>query len=140
MNAEEFKRKIDKITEEGTKNILNHFNRINDKIFTFNNILIAGYFAMSRIEDDINIKVIMIPLINLIFLIFLEYLMMEKSRKEAAINDPVEIDENDEDAGLKMLEDFVKFSENKETNPTLISFLAILTTFCVFVYFCYLLF
>lgn len=65
MEVEEFEKKINKIKEDAVKNILNHFNRINDKLFTFNNILIGGYFALSRIYDDINIKVIMIPLINL---------------------------------------------------------------------------
>ncbi len=63
MEVEKFKKKIDKIKEDAVKNILSHFNRINDKLFTFNNILIGGYFAISRIYDDI--KIIMIPLINL---------------------------------------------------------------------------
>ena len=84
MEVEEFERKIDKIKEDAVKNILNHFNRIHDKLFTFNNILIAGYFALSRIETEINKMVIIIPLVNLMFLILIEYLMMEKSRKEAA--------------------------------------------------------
>ncbi len=73
MSVEEFERKIEKIKEDATRNILSHFNRINDKLFTFNNILIAGYFALSRIEDDINIKVVMVLLLNLIFLIFIEF-------------------------------------------------------------------
>ncbi|TVZ15602.1 hypothetical protein [Maribacter sp. MAR_2009_72] len=126
MEVEEFEKKIDKIKEDAVKNILSHFNRINDKLFTFNNILIGGYFAISRIYDDINIKIIMIPLINLIFLIFLEYLMMEKSRKEASVDE----------LGL---DEFIKFAENKETRPTLFSSLAIISTSSVFGYFVYLL-
>jgi len=126
MEVEEFEKKIDKIKEDAVKNILSHFNRINDKLFTFNNILIGGYFAISRIYDGINIKIIMIPLINLIFLIFLEYLMMEKSRKEASVDE----------LGL---DEFIKFSENKETRPTLFSLLAIISTLIVFGYFVYLL-
>lgn len=126
MEVEEFEKKINKIKEDAVKNILSHFNRINDKLFTFNNILIGGYFALSRIYDDINIKVIMIPFINLIFLIFLEYLMMEKSRKEASVDE----------LGL---DEFIKFTENKETRPTLFSLLAIVSTLSVFGYFVYLL-
>jgi hypothetical protein len=126
MDVAEFEKKIDKIKEDAVKNILSHFNRINDKLFTFNNILIGGYFALSRIEVDINIKVIMVPLLNLIFLIFLEYLMMQKSRKEAGVDE----------LGL---DEFVKFAENKETRTTLISFGAILSTLSVFSYFVYLL-
>ncbi len=126
MDVAEFEKKIDKIKEDAVKNILSHFNRINDKLFTFNNILIGGYFALSRIEVDINIKVIMVPLLNLIFLIFLEYLMMEKSRKEAGVDE----------LGL---DEFVRFAENKETKTTLFSLLAIISTLSVFGYFVYLL-
>ena len=106
MEVAEFEKKINKIKEDAVKNILSHFNRINDKLFTFNNILIGGYFALSRIETDINIKIIMIPLLNLVFLILLEYLMMEKSRKEASVDE----------LGL---EEFIDFAENKETKTTL---------------------
>ncbi len=126
MEVEEFTRKIEKIKEDATKNILSHFNRIHDKLFTFNNILIAGYFALSRIETDINIKVIMVPLLNLIFLIFIEYLMMEKSRKEAGVNE----------LGL---DEFIHFAENKDKKTTLYSLLSIITTLGVFTYFLYLL-
>ena len=126
MGVAEFEKKIEKIKEDAVKNILSHFNRINDKLFTFNNILIGGYFALSRIEDDINIKVILVPLLNLIFLIFLEYLMMEKSRKEASVDE----------LGL---DEFVFFAKNKETRTTLFSLLAIISTLSVFGYFVYLL-
>lgn len=111
-----------KIKEDATKNILNHFNRIHDKLFTFNNILIAGYFALSRIETEINNKVIMVPLFNLIFLIFIEYLMMEKSRKEAGV-DELNSDE------------FVEFAQKKDIQTTQYSLLAIATTLAVFLYF-----
>ncbi len=126
MEVTEFEKKIEKIKEDATKNILNHFNRIHDKLFTFNNILIAGYFALSRIETDINIKVIMVPLLNLIFLIFIEFLMMEKSRKEAGVDE----------LGLN---EFIDFAENKDKKTTLYSLFAIITTLAVFVYFLFLL-
>lgn len=71
--------------EEGLKNILKHFDRIHDKLFAFNNILIAGFFALSKIENQISVKTIFIPIFNLCFLIYIEYEMMEKSRFEASI-------------------------------------------------------
>ena len=37
--------KLSQIEEEGIKNTLKHFDRIHDKLFTFNNILIAGYLV-----------------------------------------------------------------------------------------------
>jgi len=74
-----------KTEEEGVKNILRYFDRIHDKLFTFNNILIAGYFALSKLVDTISTLNILIPIINLGFLIFIEYRMMNKSRFEADV-------------------------------------------------------
>ena len=92
FNSEESQREHKRIDEnferteiEGLKNILKHFDRIHDKLFTFNNILIAGFFALSKIENSISVKTVLIPIINLCFLMFIEYEMMEKSRFEASI-------------------------------------------------------
>jgi hypothetical protein len=74
-----------KTEEEGLQNTLKHFDRIHDKLFDFNNILIAGYFALSAIKHDVPIKSILIPIINMLFLIFIEYRMMEKSRFQSDI-------------------------------------------------------
>lgn len=76
-----------KTEEEGLKNTLKYFDRIHDKLFTFNNILIAGYFALSKFENEISLATILIPISNLAFLIYIEYRMMEKSRFESNIRD-----------------------------------------------------
>jgi hypothetical protein len=83
-NDEEFK-EIDDAEEQGKKNILKYFDRLHDKLFTFNNIMIIGFFAISKIDTNISIKNILIPLFNLVFLIFIEYRMMELSRAESNI-------------------------------------------------------
>jgi hypothetical protein len=70
---------------EGVKNILKHFDRIHDKLFNFNNILIVGYFTLSKIYNSISIFNILIPICNLLILIYVEYRMMEKSRFDATI-------------------------------------------------------
>lgn len=70
---------------EGVQNILKYFDRIHDKLFTFNNILIGGYFALSQIYDSFSIYGITVPLMNLAILLFIEYRMMEKSRFEADV-------------------------------------------------------
>jgi hypothetical protein len=70
---------------EGVRDILKYFDRIHDKLFTFNNILIAGYFALSRFFDSFSIYMIIVPLGNLGLLLFIEYRMMEKSRFESEI-------------------------------------------------------
>lgn len=82
---ERIERNFTRTEEEGLKNILKHFDRIHDKLFVFNNILIAGFFALSKIENPIPVKTIFIPILNLCFLIFIEYEMMEKSRFESSI-------------------------------------------------------
>lgn len=75
---------INDIEEQGKKNVLKYFDRIHDKLFTFNNILIAGYFALSKIVDKTPSKSILFPILNLIILIYIEYKMMEISRSEAS--------------------------------------------------------
>lgn len=82
---ERIEKNFTRTEEEGVKNILKHFDRIHDKLFTFNNILIAGFFTLSKLDDSTPLNSIFIPLINLCFLIFIEYEMMEKSRFEASI-------------------------------------------------------
>jgi hypothetical protein len=85
MKEDKIYENLIKTEEEGVKNILKYFDRIHDKLFAFNNILIAGYFALTKLVDSISTLIIIIPLINLGFLIFIEYQMMEKSRFEANV-------------------------------------------------------
>lgn len=80
---DEIDKNLRKTEEEGVKNILKYFDRIHDKLFTFNNILIAGYFALVKLVDSISPLTIIVPVLNLGFLVYLEYRMMEKSRFEA---------------------------------------------------------
>lgn len=82
---DEIFKQFKKTEDEGLKNLLKHFDRLHDKLFTFNNILIAGYFALSKLENDISLATILIPIGNLIILLFIEYKMMEKSRFESEI-------------------------------------------------------
>jgi len=126
MEIEQFEKKVEKIKEEAGKNILSHFNRIHDKLFTSNNIFIAGYFALSRVQPDTSILIIIVPLFNLIFLILIEYLMMEKSRKEYGIDD-FDIDE------------LINFVNKKDLRTNQYSLLSIFSTLCVFLFFMYLL-
>ncbi|MBI1779934.1 MAG: hypothetical protein HYR66_00970 [Sphingobacteriales bacterium] len=84
-----------KTEDEGLKNLLKHFDRIHDKLFTFNNILIGGYFALSKFTNSLSIWYILIPISNLAFLIYIEYRMVQKSKFESEITHKTkkEIDE-----------------------------------------------
>jgi hypothetical protein len=106
---------IDDTAKKGLNNILHYFDRIHDKLFTINNILIAGYFASSKIFPAISMRYILIPFINLVFLVYLEYRMMELSRSEANILETP-------------IKDLEKRLYKKYPKVTLLSFLAILST------------
>lgn len=106
---------IDDTARKGLNNILHYFDRIHDKFFTINNILIAGYFASSKIFPTISMRYILIPFANLVFLVYIEYRMMELSRSEANILETPIID-------------LEKKLYRKYPRVTLLSFLAILST------------
>ncbi len=112
-----------KTEEEGIKNLLKYFDRIHDKLFSFNNILIAGYFALIKIAPDHRISAyrILIPLANLLILLYIEWKMMEKSRFEADIMNKNSGDIAKHGKGIR--------------NTNLYSFSAILSTLVVTAYF-----
>jgi len=87
MNETDEYPNIEYVAKSGKTNILKYFDRIHDKLFSFNNIMIVGYFALSKIETEINIEYILIPIGNLIYLIFIEYKMMELSRTESNLKE-----------------------------------------------------
>lgn len=74
-----------KIEEEGLKNVLKYYDRIHDRLFSFNNILVVGFFAIAKIDPSIDIKNIFIPIANMVILIWIEFKMLNKSRVESQI-------------------------------------------------------
>jgi hypothetical protein len=77
--------RMNKREEEGLKNVLKHFDRIHDKLFSLNTMFIAGFFALIKISSNISTLTILIPVLNMLYLIWIEYRMMEKSRFESDI-------------------------------------------------------
>lgn len=112
--------------KEGSKNILRYFDRIHDKLFNFNNILIVGYFALSKIYYSIAVWQILIPICNMILLIYIDWRLMEKSRFESNI--------------MKQSDVTIDLYGKKIDKTNLFSLFSIFTTFCVTVIFLYLLF
>lgn len=121
--AEERDARMKKTEEDGVRDILKYFDRIHDNLFTFNNILIAGFFAIAQLKTIISPWTILIPICNLWFLIYIDYRMMEKSRFEASITS----------------QPFDLFSKHgSDINKTnLFSLLSIFTTFFVTLAFLY---
>jgi len=85
--SDKIEENLRRIELEGIQNVLKYFDRIHDKLFTFNNILIAGYFALSQFYDTISIYGILIPIANLGILLVIEYRMMERSRFESNVRE-----------------------------------------------------
>lgn len=72
--------------KQGLRDILRYYDRIHDKLFSFNNMLIAGYFVIIAMPDSqTNPWWILLPIFNMLNLVFVDYEMMEKSRFESAI-------------------------------------------------------
>lgn len=121
--SEERDARMKKTEEDGLRDIVKYFDRIHDNIFTYNNLLIGAYFALAQFQSNISRWTILFPLINLWFLIWIDYRMMEKSRYEASI----------------MSQPFNTFDKHgkKIRNTNLLSLLSILTTLGVTIVFLY---
>jgi len=52
-NVAEIGNRMNKTGEEGLKNMLKHFDRIHDKLFSLNTMFIAGFFALIKISSNI---------------------------------------------------------------------------------------
>lgn len=75
--------KLEKRVEYSTIMIQSTFDRIHDKVFNFNNIMIAAYLALGTFPVDspiIKLWTIVFPISNLIFLIIIEIRQMEIHR------------------------------------------------------------
>lgn len=72
--------KIEKEGEEAVKKIQSTFDRIHDKLFTINGILVASFFGLGKFPTDnpiISLWLVILPISILGFLIFLEQQQME---------------------------------------------------------------
>lgn len=104
---------FEKYEKQGYQNILKYFDRLHDKLFTFNNILIGGYFVLSQIDHSIDIKQVLWPISNLVVFIYIEYRMYFLSKTQAKIS-----------KGPEVASKFFK----KTTVVTVLSLLSVLST------------
>lgn len=71
---------FEEIEKDGYNNTIKYFDRIHDKLFSFNNIMIGGYFFLATFENSISFTSIIVPLVNMIIIVLIDYRMMERSR------------------------------------------------------------
>lgn len=74
-----------KMEEDGIQGIIKYFDRIHDSLSNYNNLLIGAFFALGQIKKDIPSLTILIPVFNLILLLYINYRLMEKYRFESSI-------------------------------------------------------
>lgn len=75
--------RLNQIQIVGLADLVKYFDRINDKLFQLNNMVIAGYFALIVIQPATSSWLILVPILNFFFLLYVDYQMMEKSRLES---------------------------------------------------------
>ena len=79
------------VEEKGKERILYYFDKIHSNLFNYNNLLIAGFFALTQLNISISKWSILVPIINLWILVFIDYRLMEMSRFESNIrNQPID--------------------------------------------------
>lgn len=72
--------KAEKEGEEASKKIQSTFDRIHDKLFTVNGILVASFFGLGKFPTDnpiVSLWLVLFPIFVLCYLIYLEQQQME---------------------------------------------------------------
>lgn len=118
--------KAEKEGDEAAKKIQSSFDRIHDKLFNFNNMLIAAFLGLSKFPTDNPIFspwMAILPILNLIYLVLLEYWQMEIYRHASR---RMQWD-------LDLKKDVKKYGD-MVSRQNLRSFLSIFTTFGLFAF------
>lgn len=107
--------KSDRRVEHATNQIQNTFDRVHDKIFNFNNILIGAFLVLGTFPNEtphIKLWTIIFPIFNMAFMIYIDIKQMEIHRYAAGEQEWNNTER--EEYGLKI---------NKQTRLSLISLL-----------------
>lgn len=80
---EERDRYYNALEDVGISDTKKYFDRMHDKVFSINNILIAAYFALIAFRDDVPNWILVIPAINSLILLNIDYRMLRRSRLQA---------------------------------------------------------
>ncbi|MOA10254.1 hypothetical protein D3C78_1301370 [compost metagenome] len=77
--------RFERMEEAGIADTQKYFDRMHDKLFSLNSLLIAGYFALIAIRKDVPGWSIIIPTLNSVLLFYIDYRMLLRSRLQACI-------------------------------------------------------
>ncbi len=76
---------FEKLEDTGVADTQKYFDRMHDKVFSMNNILIAAYFALIAIRTDIPSWIFIIPIANSVMLLNIDYRMLKRARFQSMI-------------------------------------------------------
>lgn len=111
---------------EGVSDTQKYFDRIHDKLFSLNNLLIGGYIALIAFLKEVSYWILIIPIINSIILLHIDYRMLRRARIQANIT--------------KANEKEIKKYGTTQNNTNLYSLISIWSTILVIIVFVYFLF
>jgi hypothetical protein len=81
----EMDQRWEKLEENGIADTQKYFDRMHDKVFSLNNLLIAAYLALIAFRKDIPSWILVIPAINSVLLLYIDYRMLLRARLQANI-------------------------------------------------------
>ncbi|WP_163323001.1 hypothetical protein [Draconibacterium mangrovi] len=83
--AEHLYKQMEQMELESIKKVGDYFDRIHDKLYTLNNIIIAGLLVLFTLnnEEFFIFWFLIPPVFNLLYLAYIDYRMMQLNRKWA---------------------------------------------------------
>lgn len=115
--------KSDKRVEYSINQIQSSFDRIHDKVFNFNNILIGVYLVLGTFPNNfpiLNIWTVTFPIINLVYLVCIDIRQMEIHRFASREQEWTSLEHNE--------------YERKIKNQTTLSLFALIFSLIILVY------
>lgn len=81
----EMNQRFERMEEAGIADTQKYFDRMHDKVFSLNNLLMAAYFALIAIRKDVPSWSLVVPALNSILLLYTDYRMLQRARLQANI-------------------------------------------------------
>lgn len=94
QELKEMDQRFERIEETGIADTQKYFDRMHDKVFSLNDLLIAAYFALIAFRKDVPSWSLIIPSINSVLLLYVDYRMLLRARLQANITKVSENDRN----------------------------------------------
>lgn len=85
QELKEMQQRSERMEEQGIVDTQKYFDRMHDKVFGLNNFMIAAYFALIAFRKDVPSWSFIIPTLNTLLLLYIDYRMLLRARLQANI-------------------------------------------------------